>query len=121
MGNALNVRVLNNISTIAQGDTASTIQVELLDENKLTMPELDGVEALVNFIDVKGEIDYHVDTVVFDSRVEFNIEEVLPYGKYTLEIVITVEGFTYVFPSNGKTKLNINKSSANDSLSSGGW
>lgn len=112
MGNALNVRILNNINTIAQGDTASTIQVELLDEHKLIMPELDGVAALINFTDGNGEIVYQVNTVVFDSRVEFNIGAVLPYGKYTLEIVIAREGYTYVFPSNGKTLLNVNKSSS---------
>lgn len=112
MGNALNVRVLNNINTIAQGDTASTIQVELLDEHKLTMPEFDGVAALINFVNGKGEIDYQVNTVVFDSRVEFNIGAVLQHGKYTIEIVIAREGYTYVFPSNGKTELNINKSSS---------
>ena len=112
MGNALNVRILNNINTIAQGDTASTIQVELLDEHKLTMPEFDGVAALVNFVNGKGEIVYQVNTVVFDSRVEFNIGAVLQYGKYTLEIVIAREGYTYVFPSNGKTELNVNKSSS---------
>lgn len=112
MGNALNVRILNNINTIAQGDTASTIQVELLDEHQLTMPEFDGVAALVNFVNTKGEIVYQVNTVVFDSRVEFNIGAVLQYGKYTLEIVIAREGYTYVFPSNGKTELNVNKSSS---------
>ena len=112
MGNALNVRVLNNINTIAQGDTASTIQIELLDEHKLAMPEFDGVAALVNFVDGRGEIIYQVNTVVFDSRVEFNIGAVLQYGKYTLEIVIAREGYTYVFPSNGKTELNVNKSSS---------
>ena len=112
MGNALNVRVLNNINTIAQGDTASTIQIELLDEHKLAMPEFDGVAALVNFVDGRGEIVYQVNTVVFDSRVEFNIGAVLQFGKYTIEIVIAREGYTYVFPSNGKTELNINRSSS---------
>lgn len=112
MANSLNVRILNNINTIAQGDTASTIQVELLDEHRLVMPEFDGVDALVNFVDARGEILYQVSTKVFDSRVEFNIGAVLQYGKYTIEIVIAREGFTYIFPSNGKTELNINKSSS---------
>lgn len=112
MGNALNVRILNNINTISQGDTASTIQIELLDENKLTLPELNGESALINFVAGNGEIVYQVNTAVFDSRVEFNIGAVLPYGKYTLEIIIAVEGYTYIFPSNGKTVLNVNKSSS---------
>lgn len=112
MGNALNVRILNNINTISQGDSASTIQIELLDENKLTLPELNGESALINFVVGNGEIVYQVNTAVFDSRVEFNIGAVLPYGKYTLEIIIAVEGYTYIFPSNGKTVLNVNKSSS---------
>ena len=112
MANSLNVRILNNINTIAQGDTASTIQIELLDEHKLVMPNLDGREALINFTNRVGEIVYQVNTQVFDSRVEFNIDAVLPYGKYTLEIILKYGGYTYIFPSNGGAKLNVSKSSS---------
>lgn len=112
MANSLNVRILNNINTIAQGDTASTIQIELLDDHKLAMPNLDGREALINFTNREGEIVYQVNTKVFDSRVEFNIDAVLPYGKYTLEIILKYSGYTYIFPSNGGAKLNVSKSSS---------
>lgn len=113
MANSLNVRLINEVTDIAQGDNASTVVLELLDENKLVMPYLDGETALINFINKRNEIQYQYVTHVFDSRIEFNVDSVIPNGIYYIEIRIRVDGFTYVFPSSVDYKLRINKS-AND-------
>ena len=110
MANSLNVRLINEVTDIAQGDNASTVVLELLDENKLVMPYLDGETALINFINKRNEIQYQYVTHVFDSRIEFNVDSVIPNGIYYIEIRIRVDGFTYVFPSSVDYKLRINKS-----------
>ena len=110
MANSLNVRLINEVTDIAQGDNASTVVLELLDENKLVMPYLDGESALINFINKRNEIQYQYITHVFDSRIEFNVDSVIPNGIYYIEIRIRVDGFTYVFPSSVDYKLRINKS-----------
>lgn len=78
MANSLNVRLINEVTDIAQGDNASTVVLELLDENKLVMPYLDGESALINFINKRNEIQYQYVTHVFDSRIEFNVDSVIP-------------------------------------------
>lgn len=113
MANSLNVRLVNMVTDIAQGDTASTVILELLDENKLIIPTLNGKSALVNFINGKNEIQYQYTTFVFDSRIEFNVDTVIPHGTYNVEVRIQSDGFSYVFPSSVNYTLRINKS-AND-------
>src|SRR5690625_7769387 len=73
LANSLNVRLVNMVTDIAQGDTASTVILELLDENKLIIPTLNGKSALVNFINGTNEIQYQYTRLVFDIRIEFNI------------------------------------------------
>lgn len=113
MSNALNIRIIDDITTIAQGDTASTITIELLDDNYLILPYLNGSEAVINFISSAGEIKYQVNTFVFDSRVEFNMDTVLDPDSYRVEISVYIDQTTYVFPSNTDYRLKVNKS-AND-------
>lgn len=113
MANALNVRLINNVTSIAQGDNASTVILELLDNNRLIMPFLDGKTALINFISGKNEIQYQTTAPVFDSRIEFNVDAVLPHGKYNVEVRIEDEDASYVFPSSVNYMLTIHKS-AND-------
>ncbi len=113
MANSLNIRLINNVTDIAQGDTASTVILELLDENRLIIPTLNGKSALVNFINGKNEIQYQYTTFVFDSRIEFNVDTVIPHGTYNVEVRIQSDGFSYVFPSSVNYTLRINKS-AND-------
>lgn len=113
MANSLNVRLINMVTDIAQGDNASTVILELLDENKLVIPTLNGKQALINFINRKGEIAYQYETFVFDSRVEFNVDTVIEHGVYSIEVRVNFEGFNYVFPSKTAYTLRINKS-AND-------
>lgn len=113
MANALNIRLINEVSDIAQGDNVSTVVLELLDENKLIMPYLNDTTALINFIDSKGEIQYQYTTFVFDSRVEFNIDTVIAHGKYNVEVRVDVDQSSYVFPSSVDYFLRVNKS-AND-------
>src|SRR5699024_6435753 len=74
------------------------------------MPYLDGESALINFINKRNEIQYQYNTHVFDSRIEFNVDSVIPDGVYYIEIRIMVDGFTYVFPSSVDYTLRINKS-----------
>ena len=113
MANALNIRLINEVTEIAQGDNSSTIVVELLDNNSLIIPTLNGESALINLIDNMGEIKYQFETFVFDSRVEFNIDEVIPSGLYHVEIHVSVKDHAYVFPSNVNYRLRVNKSSNN--------
>lgn len=111
MSNALNVRLVNDVKNIAQGDNASTVVVELLDNDGLILPYLNGEKALINFINNHNEIQYQFSTYIFDSRVEFNIATVIPSGTYYVEIQTNVKEFAYVFPSSVNYKLRINKSS----------
>lgn len=113
MAGSLNIKVLNNITDISQGDTASTVVVELQDENRLPVYTLNGLNARINLIDKDGEIQQQMNTFVFDSIVEFNIDATIPIGRYRVEIRVHVEDATYVFPSKVDYVLKINKS-AND-------
>lgn len=113
MANALNVRLINNVTSIAQGDNASTVILELLDNNRLIMPFLNGKTALINFISTRNEIQYQTTALIFDSRIEFNVDEVIPHGKYNVEVRVEEDDSSYVFPSSVDYKLTINKS-AND-------
>lgn len=110
MAGSLNIRILNNITDIAQGDTASTIVVELQDENKLPIYTLNGRSAQVNLIDKKGEIKQQYNTFVFDSIVEFNLDATIPIGSYRVEIRVSAEDSLYVFPSKVNYILKVNKS-----------
>ncbi len=111
MANSLNVRLVNMVTDIAQGDNASTVILELLDENKLIMPNLDGYTTNIYLIDKNNDIKYQHETFVFDSRVEFNIEAIIPSGVYKVEIRVAVDQYTYIFPSNFNFQLRINESS----------
>lgn len=110
MAGSLNLRNVSGVSELAQGDDASTIVLELQDENKLFMPSLSGYDATVRIVDEDRVVFYEYETFVFDGRVEFNITKVLPAGKYIIELEVFANGSTYVFPSNMRTRLRINKS-----------
>ncbi len=112
MANSLNLRTVNNVTRIAQGDNASTFVLELLDENKLIMPSLNGYSAEIYLVNSEKEIKYQQSSTVFDSRLEFNINEVIPAGTYSLEVHIVIEGFTYIFPSDFSFKIRVFDSSA---------
>lgn len=106
MGNSLNLKNSYGISKIAQGDNSSTLTYDLLDHNNLIIPSLDSSEVMVYLIK-DSVIGYEYATQMFDSRVEFNIGTILEPGTYKVEMVMTVDDYDYVFPSDGSTKIKI--------------
>lgn len=82
---------------IKQGDISSTFGYELLDENCQAITSLNGQEALVTL--TLGNSQWSRRVTVENQSVVFNITDILPIGKYRLEI--SVGG--YVFPSDNKT------------------
>ena len=109
MANSLNLAIVNNITDIAQGDTASTLVLELLDEKKIRIRYLDKHQATVYLVN-DGEIKYEQKCKIFDSRLEINISEVLKPLDYIIEVHVEVDGFRYIFPSDVNYKLRINAS-----------
>lgn len=109
MANSLNLAVVNDITDIAQGDTASTLVLELLDEKNLRVRYLNKHFAKVYLIN-NNEIKYEQQCKIFDSRLEINISEVLQPADYLIEVHVEVDGFRYIFPSDINYKLRINAS-----------
>lgn len=110
MSNALNLRLINKVTEIAQGDNASTINLELLDNNQLTMPFLDGKIADIYFVGSDNQIKYQTTAPVSNSDVEFNINSVIEPGSYNIEIHVNYDGSNYVFPSSVDYSIKVNKS-----------
>lgn len=86
---------------IKQGDISSTFGYELLDENFQAITSLNGQEALVT-LTIKDS-QWSKTVTVENQRVVFSITDILPIGKYRLEI--SVGG--YVFPSDKETHIKI--------------
>ena len=86
---------------IKQGDISSTFGYELLDENCQAITSLNGQEALVTL--TLGNSQWSRTVTVANYRIIFSITDILPIGKYRLEI--TVGG--YVFPSDKDTHIKI--------------
>lgn len=86
---------------IKQGDISSTFGYELLDENCQAITSLNGQEALVT-LTIKDS-QWSKTVTVENQRVVFSITDILPIGKYRLEI--SVGG--YVFPSDKETHIKI--------------
>ena len=109
MANSLNLAVVNDVTNIAQGDTASTLVLELLDEKRLRIRYLDKHQAKVYLVN-NGEVKYEQQCKIFDSRLEINISEVLKPAEYVIEVHVDVDGFKYIFPSDVNYKLRISAS-----------
>ena len=86
---------------IKQGDISSTFGFELLDENCQAITSLNGQEALVTL--TLGNSQWSKTVTVANYRIIFSITDILPIGKYRLEI--NVGG--YVFPSDKETHIKI--------------
>ena len=84
-----------------QGDISSTFGFELLDENYQAITSLNGQEALVTL--TLGNSQWSRKVTVENQSVVFSITDILPIGKYRLEI--SVGG--YVFPSDKQTHIKI--------------
>lgn len=99
--NTTNLAQFDGGCLIKQGDISSTFGYELLDENLQAIPSLNGQEALVTL--TLGNSQWSRRITVENQSVVFTITDILPIGKYRLEI--SVGG--YVFPSDKTTHIKI--------------
>lgn len=99
--NTTNLAQFDGGYLIKQGDISSTFGYELLDENCQAITSLNGQEALVTL--TLGNSQWSRTVTVANYRIIFSITDILPIGKYRLEI--TVGG--YVFPSDKDTHIKI--------------
>ena len=105
--NTTNLAQFDGGYLIKQGDISSTFGYELLDENCQAITSLNGQEALVTL--TLGNSQWSRTVTVENQSVVFSITDILPIGKYRLEI--NVGG--YVFPSDDSTQIRITKSDKN--------
>ena len=99
--NTTNLAQFDGGCLIKQGDISSTFGFELLDENCQAITSLNGQEALVTL--TLGNSQWSKTVTVANYRIIFSITDILPIGKYRLEI--NVGG--YVFPSDKETHIKI--------------
>jgi len=99
--NTTNLAQFDGGYLIKQGDISSTFGFELLDENCQAITSLNGQEALVTL--TLGNSQWSKTVTVANYRIIFSITDILPIGKYRLEI--SVGG--YVFPSDKETHIKI--------------
>lgn len=99
--NTTNLAQFDGGCLIKQGDISSTFGYKLLDENYQAITSLNGQEALVT-LTFKGS-QWSRRVTVDNQSVVFSITDILPIGKYRLEI--NVGG--YVFPSDRETHIKI--------------
>ena len=99
--NTTNLAQFDGGYLIKQGDISSTFGYELLDENCQAITSLNGQEALVTL--TLGNSQWSRRVTVENQSVVFSITDILPIGKYRLEI--NVGG--YVFPSDKETHIKI--------------
>lgn len=99
--NTTNLAQFDGGYLIKQGDISSTFGYELLDEDFQAIPSLNGQEALVTL--TLGNSQWSKRVTVENQSVVFSITDILPIGKYRLEI--NVGG--YVFPSDKTTHIKI--------------
>ena len=99
--NTTNLAQFDGGYLIKQGDISSTFGFELLDENCQAITSLNGQEALVTL--TLGNSQWLRTVRVENQSVVFSITDILPIGKYRLEI--SVGG--YVFPSDKQTHIKI--------------
>ena len=99
--NTTNLAQFDGGYLIKQGDISSTFGYELLDENCQAITSLNGQEALVTL--TLGNSQWSRTVTVDNQSVVFSITDILPIGKYRLEI--SVGG--YIFPSDKETHIKI--------------
>lgn len=102
-----NVLILNESTDgnrIKQGDQ-SVMRYTLTDTSEDNL-ELDRKQAIVYLYTDKG-VAYKQETTVSNNVVDVVIDEIIPTGHYTLEIVVDNK---YIFPSDNKTKIEVTSS-----------
>ena len=102
--NTTNLARINGGDLIKQGDLSSTFRFELLDENYRVMTSFEGQDAVITL--TKGQGRWKTIAPVTNHSVNFNLDSILPSGKYRVEI--SVGG--YIFPSDRDTYIEIEDS-----------
>ena len=102
--NTTNLARIDGGDLIKQGDLSSTFGFELLDENYHVMNLFEGQDAVVTL--TKGLRRWKTTAPVTSHSVNFNLDSILPSGKYRVEI--SVGG--YIFPSDRDTYIEIEDS-----------
>ena len=105
--NSTNLEQVDGGFLVKQGDVASTFAFSLLDENHMSIPQLEGQEASITL--TKDQEQIKKKAVVTNGTVAFNLGKILPVGLYRIEI--SVGGFT--FPSDDSTQIRVTKSDKN--------
>lgn len=104
LNNVLNLGESKDGNRIKQGDQ-SVMRYTLSDTNEDNL-ELDGKQAIVYLYTDKG-VAYKQVTTVSNNVVDIVIDEIIPTGHYTLEILVDNK---YIFPSDNKTKIEVTSS-----------
>ena len=99
--NTTNLAQVDGGHLIKQGDVASTFGFVLLDEDYRAVSSLEGEVAVVSLTMDKSQ--WKKKVTVTNSSVNFNLDAILPVGKYRLEI--STGG--YIFPSDKATHIKI--------------
>ena len=99
--NTTNLAQVDGGYLIKQGDVASTFGFVLLDEDYRAVPSLVGEVAVVSL--TMGKYQWKKRVAVTNSGVNFNLDTILPIGKYRLEV--STGG--YIFPSDKETHIKI--------------
>ena len=110
MANVLNSTNLEQVDggfLVKQGDVASTFAFSLLDENRMSIPQIEGQEASITL--TKDQEQIKKKAIVTNGTVAFNLDKILPAGLYLIEI--SVGGF--IFPSDDSTQIRVTKSDKN--------
>ena len=110
MANVLNSTNLEQVDggfLVKQGDVASTFAFSLLDENRMSIPQLEGQEASITL--TKDQEQIKKKAIVTNGTVAFNLDKILPAGLYRIEI--SVGGF--IFPSDDSTQIRVTESDKN--------
>jgi len=102
--NTTNLARIDGGDLIKQGDLSSTFGFELQDENFRGITSLEGQEALITL--TKDKYCWKTKALVKDQSVSFNLDSILPNGKYRVEI----SAGGYIFPSDRKTYIEIEAS-----------
>ena len=99
--NTTNLAQVDGGYLIKQGDVGSTFGFVLLDEDYRAVPSLEGEVAVVSL--TMGKYQWKKKVIVTNSSVNFNLDTILPIGKYRLEI----SAGGYIFPSDKETHIKI--------------
>ena len=105
--NSTNLEQVDGGFLVKQGDVSSTFAFSLLDENHMSIPQLEGQEATITL--TKDQEQVKKKAIVTNGTVAFNLDKILPVGLYRIEI--SAGGFT--FPSDDSTQIRVTKSDKN--------